>query len=76
MLIAPRGFEPLVSNQQPLKNKTLTENKNSVLSTGLDNLVQKYPELEQIITTWPQLPEHVKNTIKELIQTDISRRKQ
>jgi hypothetical protein len=58
-----------VSNQQPLINKTLTENQNSVLATGLDILLQKYPELEQIITAWPGLPENTKKAIKKLIQT-------
>jgi len=67
--IAPRGFEPLEPNQQPLKNKELTENENSVLSTCLDNLVQIYPDLVQLVKAWPQLPEQVKNTIKELVQT-------
>jgi hypothetical protein len=66
--IAPRGFEPLGANQQDAENKALTENTNSVLSTGLDKIVQKYPELEQLINAWPELPEQVKKTIKTLIQ--------
>ena len=49
------------------------------MSTGLDKIVQacselaesEFPELEQIITAWPELPEQVKNTIKELVQTQI-----
>ncbi len=65
------GLEPTRSNLQSLENKALTENQNSVLATGLDILLQKYPELEQIITVWPELPEQVKNTIKELIQSYI-----
>jgi hypothetical protein len=35
----------------------------------LDKTLQKHPELEQIITAWPKLPEHVKKTIKALAQT-------
>jgi hypothetical protein len=31
--------------------------------------VQKHPELEQIITAWPELPENVKDNIQALIQT-------
>jgi hypothetical protein len=67
--IAPRGFEPLEANLQSAENKELTEKANPVFATGLAKTLQKYPELEQIITAWPELPEQVKNTIKELIQT-------
>jgi len=68
--IAPRGFEPLESNQQLSKNKTLTKNEKTVLSTSLDNLVQIYPDLTELVKAWPELPEQVKNTIKALIQTN------
>jgi hypothetical protein len=35
----------------------------------LDILVQKHPDLEQIISAWPELPEHIKAAIKALVQT-------
>jgi hypothetical protein len=66
--IAPRGFEPLETNQQSSENKELTENTNPVFATGLAKTLQKYPELEHIITAWPELPEAVKTTIIELIK--------
>jgi hypothetical protein len=77
--IPPRGVEPLEVNQQISENKALTEKVNSVLSTSLDKIVQacselaesEFPELEQIITAWPELPEQIKNTIKALVQTQI-----
>jgi len=73
--IAPRGFEPLEANQQSLDDKELTENTNPVFATGLANILQKCPELEQIITAWPTLPEQAKNTIKELIKTNVKESK-
>jgi hypothetical protein len=66
--IAPRGFEPLNTNQQTTNNKRLTEKQNPVLSTSLDKTLQKYPEIERIITAWPELPEHIKAAIKAMIQ--------
>ncbi len=67
--IPPRvGLEPTSQNLQSIENKALTENQNSVFTTGLDISLQKFPELEQIISAWSGLPEQVKNTIIELIQ--------
>ena len=70
-IIAPRGFESLNTNRQTTNNKRLTENSNPVLSISLDKIVQKYPEIERIITAWPELPEHTKTAIKALVQTSI-----
>jgi len=67
--IAPRGFEPLNNNSKAVINKTLTENSNPVLATSLDNLVQKYPDLAQLVKVWPELPEDTKKAIRVLIQT-------
>ena len=59
-------------NQQAVDNTELTENQNPVLSTGLDKTLQKDPELNAIITAWPNLPEHIKKTIKTLIAAHIT----
>jgi hypothetical protein len=71
---APRvGLEPTSPNQQSLYNKELTENINPVFATSLAKIVQKYPELEQIITAWPELPEHVIQSILKLVQDAAGR---
>ena len=67
--IPPRGVEPLKANQQPVDNKILTQNTNPVLSTSLDNLVQIYPDLAELVKLWPELPQETKKAIKTLIQT-------
>jgi hypothetical protein len=63
-----RGVEPPRANQQAVDNTELTENQNPVLATGLDKTLQKDPEIERIITAWPELPEHIRRAIKSLIQ--------
>ena len=73
--IAPRGFEPLNNNSKAVDNKTLIENSNPVLSTSLDNLLQIYPDLAQVVKVWSELPEHTKTAIKALVQTHIRGKK-
>jgi len=67
--IALREFEHLKTNQHTTNNKRLTEKQNPVLSTSLDKILQKYHEIKRIITTWPNLPEHIKEAIKALVES-------
>jgi hypothetical protein len=43
------------------------------LAENLALLTAKYPELEQIITAWPNLPEDIKSQIKALIEQGENR---
>jgi hypothetical protein len=67
--IPPRGVEPLSSNQQAPVDKELTQNTIPVFATSLDNLLQEYPDLAQVVKAWPGLPERTKAAVKALIQT-------
>jgi hypothetical protein len=68
--LPPRGVEPLNENQQAADNKALTETENPVFATSLAILLQKYPDLQEVISAWPTLPEHIKAEINKLILGD------
>ena len=69
-----RTYDRLIKSQQtknhkPLSDKSLTKTENPVFDTSLANLLQKYPDLAQVVDAWPSLPEHIKAAIKALIET-------
>jgi len=41
----------------------------------LDKILQKYPDLEQVVDAWPKLPKHIKAKIKSLVQTYVKKEK-
>jgi len=43
-------------------------NTNPVLDTSLDILLQKYPDLEQIITSWPELSKQAKKAVLDIVR--------
>lgn len=64
-------------NHNFLSNKELTENPKAdtaqklpkSCNSAIKDILQNSPDLEQIITAWPELPEHIKAAIKTLIET-------
>jgi hypothetical protein len=66
--IPPRGLEPLEANQESIINKGLVKSQEPVLSTSLDILLQKYPELGRIITAWPELSEQDRKAILDIVK--------
>jgi hypothetical protein len=84
--IPSRGVEPLQGNNEPIANKGLTENTNAGLCTSLCKPLQndtqnppvnptKNPAIDPLLNSlniaWPDLPEHIKETIKSLVNTYI-----
>jgi hypothetical protein len=51
-----------------LQNKELTNTVTTDFAISLAILLQKHPELKQIIESWSAIPEHIKQTINTLIK--------
>ena len=71
------GFEPTNNGfanrppqqSNPLQNKDIAQNDNNVLASCLAFLSQKDPDLSRVVERWFDLPEHIKQTIKTLVDT-------
>ena len=62
------------SSQSQKKNGTDDANvTGNVLVSCLAQIVQKYPELRELVKAWPELPEDTKTAIKALVQTHTNR---
>jgi hypothetical protein len=68
----PWNHNPITNTIQVLANKRLTKKPKSNSAIYLAISPSKEPKLCQIITAWPRLPEHIKMTIKTLIETGIN----
>ena len=73
---AAEGFEPTdngFANRPPNSvtncNKSTSEFDEKNLASCLALLKEKYPDLQQIISAWPELPEHIKQTVKILVES-------
>jgi hypothetical protein len=64
---------------QPSEKQTLTTLKKDCVQTSVQTKPQNSPksadslpdDLEEIVTVWPKLPEHIKQAINALIQTSL-----
>jgi hypothetical protein len=63
----PRFTKPESENANQLNNQALTEASENVLASCLALLTPKYPDLASVVKGWPDMPEHIKQTIKTLL---------
>ena len=54
-------------NDVSVVNKGLTDIEQADFAIYLANLLQKNPELGQVINIWSELPDHIKQTIETLV---------
>jgi len=59
-------------NHNELSNNNLQENQKELLPKNCPQ-DKINPDLQQIITAWPTLPEHIKEAIKALVNTNTGK---
>jgi hypothetical protein len=64
-------LNPQAENCNHLSSNNLQETPKDVLTKNCpkDNIC---PDLKQVISAWPELPEHIKTSIKTLIEAHIT----
>ena len=73
-----RFSKPLHKNTKDSKNKDLEKQQLPTVApaykqnpkTGQNEPVELPSDLTEIVTVWPELPEHIKAAIKALVQTN------
>ena len=59
-------YESTAKSHKPTNDKDLQGQLDS-LRHLLGHIIEKHPELGQVINIWPELPDHIKQTIETLV---------
>jgi hypothetical protein len=62
-------LNPEQENYNSLLNNVLTENLKNDSSQNSSFILEAYHDLQVVVKSWPNLPEHIKAAIQALIQT-------
>jgi hypothetical protein len=63
------AVQDLNPKSQPAADKGLIKNQHKPKVQNQVHLLTIYPDLATLVTAWPNLPEHIKQTIKTLVET-------
>ena len=55
-------------NVKPSESNTYENSKKSTVQNPV-HLLEKYPELADLLTRWPSLSEHIRQAIKALVES-------
>jgi len=66
-------MNPQPDSPKSLQNQSLTKTEENNLARYLALLLQKYPEIVQIVKVWPDLPEVIRVGILAMIKTAVDK---
>jgi hypothetical protein len=77
------GLQPIPEKSQSQQKQQVTTSADECLQTSLQTKAENSPksttnppdDLAEIVTAWPELPEHIKAAIKALTETSQSEQK-